>query len=319
MITKQISLYTWDTNNVIVYANSGEVDCRYIEVSFKDESQNNISLTDRYVTFYAEKPDGKTIFNYCTIDTIEDIATVELTSQVLSVPGVLECEFQIFDKNNVLLKVSGLKIFVSTSKDFSEAIESTSESNILTSVINESKKISQSIGNLSDLNTLEKNTVVGAINEVNQKANDSYMLCSNSIGQLNNLNTNEKGNVIGAINELNEKIISAHTLYSNSSGTQSTIILSDSAANYDYMEIYYYKDFNQMVYSKIYKPNNRSVTLHSVTYFVNTVFLRAAIVDINGTTITWRASDSGWGTMNRTDCNTTSENVFFINQIIGYK
>ena len=70
---------------------------------------------------------------------------------------------------------------------------------------------------------------------------------------------------------------------------------------------------------KIYKPNNRSVTLHSVTYFVNTVFLRAAIVDINGTTITWRASDSGWGTMNRTDCNTTSENVFFINQIIGYK
>ena len=127
MITKQISLNTWSTNNAIVYANSGEVDSRYIEVSFKDETQTNISLADRTVTFYAKKPDNNTIFNYCTTNTTNNTATVELTSQALSVPGIMDCEFQIFDGDNVLLKVNGLKIFVSNSDDFSESVESNSE------------------------------------------------------------------------------------------------------------------------------------------------------------------------------------------------
>lgn len=283
MITKQVSLNTWSTNNVVVYANSGEVNCRYIEVSFKDENQNNISLIKRNVTFYVKKSDNTTIFNYCTINTTNNTAVVELTSQTLSVPGILECEFQIFDENNLLLKVNGLKIFVSNSSDFSQAIESSSESNVLTSLINDVKENSEKIGNLVDLTTTEKSTVVGAINE------------------------------------LDGKIISAHILYSNYSGTNSTITLSDNISNYNYIEIYYFKDLNQIISAKIYDPNGKAATLGSVTYYSNTLFLRSAIVDINGTTVTWRTSDSGFGTVTSSSCGVSNEQVFLISQVIGYK
>lgn len=316
MITKQVSLNTWSTNNVVVYANSGEVYCRYIEVSFKDENQNNINLTNKSVTFYAKKSDNTTIFNYCTVDTINNTATTELTSQALSIPGILECEFQIFDKNNVLLKVNGLKIFVSNSKDFSQAIESSSESNVLTSLINDVKENSEKIGNLVDLTTTEKSTIVDAINEINQTTTGS---CSSSIGQLSNLSTTEKSTVVGAINELDGKIISAHILYSNYSGTNSTITLSDNISNYNYIEIYYFKDLNQIISTKIYNPNGKAATLNSVTYYSNTLFLRAAIVDINETTITWRYSDSGWGTVTDNSSSLSNEQVFLISKVIGYK
>ena len=283
MTIKQVNLDIWNTNNIIVYANSGEVDCRYIEVSFKDDSQNNISLSNKSVTFYAKKPDDTTIFNYCTVDTTNNTATVELTSQTLSVPGILECEFQIFNGDNVLLKVDGLKISVSNSNDFSQAVESESESNVLTSLINNVNKNSEAIGNLA------------------------------------NLTTTKKSNVVSAINELNGKIISSHILYSNSSGSSSTITLSSSAANYKYIEIYYFKDLNQIISTKIYNPNSKAATLGSVTFYANALFLRAAIVDINETAITWRSSDSGWGTVSTGGNTISSEQVFKICQVIGYR
>ncbi len=237
MVTKRISLDVWNKNSLVICANSGEVDCRYIEVSFKDEDQNNISLTNKSVTFYAKKPDNTTIFNYCAVNTVNNVATVELTSQTLSVPGVLDCEFQIFDENNVLLKVSGLKIFVSASKDFSEAIESTSESNVLTSVINETKELSKNIGELNELNTEEKNTVVGAINEVNSK---NIPISRGGTGA---------NDVSGARANLE---IPATVLYSNTSGTTGTITLIQPYTNFSRIGVYAQGQYdNSSVYNEI--------------------------------------------------------------------
>lgn len=108
-------------------------------------------------------------------------------------------------------------------------------------------------------------------------------------------------------------------LYSNNSGSSSTITLSSSAADYDYIEFYYFKDLNQIVSSKIYNPNGKAATLGSVTFYANSIFLRAAIVDISETTITWRTSDSGWGTVSTGGNTISKEKVFKICQVIGYK
>ena len=108
-------------------------------------------------------------------------------------------------------------------------------------------------------------------------------------------------------------------LYSNNSGTGSTITLSDSASNYDYIEFYYFKDLNQIVSSKIYNPNGKAATLGSVTFYANSIFLRAAIVDISETTLTWRAKDIGWGTVAVGGNTISKEQVFKICQVIGYK
>ena len=237
MITKQVSLNIWNTNNVVVYANSGEVDCRYIEVSFKDENQNNINLTNKSVTFYAKKSDNTTIFNYCTVDTINNTATIELTSQALSVPGILECEFQIFDKDNVLLKVNGLKIFVSDSEDFSQAIESSSESNVLTSLINDVKENSEKIGNLVDLTTTEKSNVVGAINEVNSK---TIPISQGGTGATT---------ASSAISNLG---VSGTVLYSNESGTTGTITLSQPYTNFVRIGVYAQGQYdNDSIYNEM--------------------------------------------------------------------
>lgn len=108
-------------------------------------------------------------------------------------------------------------------------------------------------------------------------------------------------------------------LYDNDEGSSSTITLSDNVSNYNFIEIYYFKDLNQIVSSKIYNPNGKAATLGSVTFYANSIFLRAAIVDINETTITWRSNDIGWGTVSTGGNTISKEKVFKICQVIGYK
>ena len=108
-------------------------------------------------------------------------------------------------------------------------------------------------------------------------------------------------------------------LYDNDEGSSSTITLSDNVSNYNFIEIYYFKDLNQIISSKIYNPNGKAATLGSVTFYDNKLFLRAAIVDISETTITWRAKDIGWGTVSTSGNTISKEQVFKICQVIGYK
>lgn len=141
MVTKEISLKVWEENQVLIYAVQGEVDSRILEICFTEQDGNNLTLSGKRVTFYAKKPDGTQIYNNCSVEG--STATVTLTSQMLSAVGILECEFQIFDSNNLLLKVNGLKIIVTSKEDFSEAVESTSEYNALTDALNKAEEYSQ--------------------------------------------------------------------------------------------------------------------------------------------------------------------------------
>ena len=141
MVTKEIRLKLWGNNNEIFYAVKGEVDARYIKAYFLDEEEANLSLTGKIVKFYALKPDGTQIYNDCTVDTSENSATVSVTSQMVSALGIVECEFQIFDSENALLKANGFRIIVTSKGDFTEAIESTSEFNALTTALNKIENV----------------------------------------------------------------------------------------------------------------------------------------------------------------------------------
>ncbi len=57
------------------------------------------------------------------------------------------------------------------------------------------------IGDLNSLTTTEQGNLVGAVNEVNNKANAN----EKNIGDLTKLTTTEKGNLVGAVNEVNKK------------------------------------------------------------------------------------------------------------------
>lgn len=69
----------------------------------------------------------------------------------------------------------------------------------LVNAINEVNSESSSVGDLQDLTTTDKTSVVGAVNEVNGKAN--------TIGNVVNLTTTDKTSVVNAVNEVNAKAV----------------------------------------------------------------------------------------------------------------
>jgi len=301
VVTKKISLKIWDDNYVTLHTEKGEVDSRYIEVAFKDEHLNNLDLTGKSVTFFAQKPDKTQIFNICTVNTTTNTATIELTSEALDMAGVLVCEFQIFDSNNVLLKVGGLKIIVASEVDFNEAAESSSSADVITVIIN-------SIGNLSSLTTSAKSNLVSAINELDAKVIP--------------ISQGGTGGTTAVEARTNLELMKGYSLYSNSSGTNGTITLSNSYTNYIFIGIIFADNgvFNRTVF----KTDLGSLACLSNWYLSGSDYLTAtgmyyhgAVISFSDTTATlnrnavYNVKDSG--------DNTHNWDGIKVYSIIGYK
>jgi len=105
-------------------------------------------------------------------------------------------------------------------------------------------------------------------------------------------------------------------LYDNSSGTTSTVPLSDSIANYDYIEIYYKTNDNNTISSKkIYPISTSNIVCLDFSYdYSGTVYHKTANVQANGTNITFLSNKEfvNFGTNN-------SGNYIYITRVIGYK
>lgn len=285
MVTKQIYLNVWNLNHTDIYVNKGEINSRNIEVYFDTGNSTFLNLSGKSVVFYALKPDGTTIYNTCTVDESNNKVSLSLTSQVLAISGVLNCEFHIFSGEELLLKVTGLKIIVSDTSDFSEAIESTSEFNSLISAIENANSFSNSVGNISNLSTTEKSTVVGAINEINSK-------------------------------------VSPTVLYSNNSGTQSSIIsLNDNVENYDFIEIYYHRTPTIKLSTKVYKIATKNTLLQEITYLESSgeIIIRTSRINLSEDMALWESSCCGYCVIKDTLSQPVKGNLFYITQIIGYK
>ena len=116
------------------------------------------------------------------------------------------------------------------------------------------------------------------------------------------------------------------TLYENDtwSGNQGNITLSDSAANYDYLEIFYathnlggdgYKSV------KIANPNGKTIDLDmvirksddNVMYFISNLY------DISGTTLTLKAIGSSYVYNNSSNNVNTSTNYIYVKKVVGIK
>lgn len=299
MVTKKVNLRIWEDNYVALHTEKGEVDSRYIEVSFKDENLNNLNLTGKSVTFYAQKPDQTQIFSVCTVNTTTNTATVKLTSEALNMSGVLICEFQIFDSNNVLLKVGGLRIIVASDVDFGEALESSSSADIVTVIMN-------SIGDLSSLTTTAKSSAVAAINELNAKVIP--------------ISQGGTGATAATGARTNLEVFKEYSLYSNESGTNGTVPLSDSAAGYDKLTIYYRHNDGEYLSMDIYEPNDKNSLLFSVKFKENNnTYLSSAKIGISGTSITW-TGDHGYNRL-QTSPSITATNGFYLSiiKVVGYK
>lgn len=115
------------------------------------------------------------------------------------------------------------------------------------------------------------------------------------------------------------EILAPKILYENASGTSSNITLSDSASNYEYIEIFYKNNDNAFSSVKVYQPNDKKVSLISHDNNArNTAWVKFTLVIIYGNTIRF-----GNGVEIKLSAgsaiNASSVNFNYITRVIGYK
>lgn len=107
------------------------------------------------------------------------------------------------------------------------------------------------------------------------------------------------------------------SLYNNSSGTTGTVTLSQSVANFTYIEVYYKDDWNYSGMTKVYSANGKTALLVSNRISNSDgAFIKSRNVKLNGTQITteYNGNWSSWD-------NSTSDTKTYISiyKVNGYK
>lgn len=109
-------------------------------------------------------------------------------------------------------------------------------------------------------------------------------------------------------------------LYNNTSGTTGTVTLSESANNFNYLEIFY-KEYSYFKSTKIYAPNNKSAILNTSHYNGGQSFYHTAtkLISISGTSITVNTTDLGRVNIYGTSNQLSTENTIYIVRVVGYR
>lgn len=121
--------------------------------------------------------------------------------------------------------------------------------------------------------------------------------------------------------EMLKEYIKPVVLFNNASGTNSTITLSDSATNYEYIEIIFRNNDNSYQSTgKLYNANVHTIYLISVG--VNSSgksWLKATEVTLNGNKITFSNNYSEITLANSSSVSVTHTNTNYITRVLGYK
>lgn len=95
---------------------------------------------DCYAVFTAKKPDGKVVFNSCSIE--DCVICYDLTAQTVAVVGLIDCEIILYGSDGKQLTSASFNIVVEdTIYDKETEIESTSEFNALAALVAEVKEL----------------------------------------------------------------------------------------------------------------------------------------------------------------------------------
>ena len=108
------------------------------------------------------------------------------------------------------------------------------------------------------------------------------------------------------------------SLYQNDSGSNGTITLSETSANFAFLEIYYGK--NGQCCQKVYNPNGKRSILLETSYSASAFQTVSKRIQINGNSITTVNGTSGYGNIySDKTCDIASENTIEIYKVLGYK
>lgn len=134
------------------------------------------------------------------------------------------------------------------------------------------------------------------------------------------LKTLAKGtlDVLKAIYVDNKKILVPYTLFSNSSGSTSTVTLSETAGDFEEIEIRFCNKFGGTNrYNSIKCKNGEVATLMTTRAGSTYIYFFSAEVSISGTTITW--INNYYQILNLSGNTVATDNLQYITEVIGYK
>lgn len=117
--------------------------------------------------------------------------------------------------------------------------------------------------------------------------------------------------------EVNGVCFSGQVLYSSASGTAGTVTLSDSVANYTYIEIFYRSSGDNACGSvKVFSPNGKLVHLGTIHYVADYDYAKYALVNVSDSMITF--SQNYQITLKSNGSVYSAENAIYITRVVGY-
>lgn len=110
--------------------------------------------------------------------------------------------------------------------------------------------------------------------------------------------------------------IYGQVLFEDVNGTQNTILLSDSSANYTYLEIFYKTNDADISSRKVYSPNGKQVEISATLYNDTGFYLKTAWLLVSGTSVTWVTH--GFARLrNNNEVYVTNTNNLYVTRIVG--
>ena len=129
MTKYNITLDAWhQVPETVITAMQGEINSRFLEITITDKG-SFFDLTGKTVMVYMSKPDGKIVFNSCSVvDAANGKINVSLTSQMSVAAGLIkDFEVHIIGSDKTRLKISGICLKIKSTANADKAIESTNE------------------------------------------------------------------------------------------------------------------------------------------------------------------------------------------------
>ncbi len=142
--TKEITLdFDGKSDFECISAVQGDNGTRFIKISFTQNNQKYIIPENVTAAFRAIKPDGHIVLDTCVKENNK--ITIELTDQILAVPGICNCEITLYGDNGRSLTSANFLIKVRKASIGTAEIFSSSEFKLLQALIEKVYEIEASI------------------------------------------------------------------------------------------------------------------------------------------------------------------------------
>lgn len=111
-------------------------------------------------------------------------------------------------------------------------------------------------------------------------------------------------------------------LYNNTTGTTGNVTLSETCANFTYVEVYYYSD-NEYRFEKVYQPNGKTIQLTCQTLNTSTprIFGKTKSMTFSGTSLNvvnycqYTINNNAVGYLQTSN----DRNTIYVTRVVGYK